>query len=59
MESMTPGQQIKAICMIARLLSHDELDGEYVEVTDRWLEYVDWRRLSVQRLLRRAVSISP
>lgn len=40
-ESMTPGQQIKAICAIATLLSSAELDGEYVEVTDRWLDYID------------------
>jgi hypothetical protein len=40
-ESMTPGQQIKAICVISTLLSAAELDGEYVEVTERWLEYID------------------
>jgi hypothetical protein len=38
---MTPGQQIKAIQVIATLLSAAELNGEYVEVTERWLEYID------------------
>jgi len=40
-ESMTPGQQIRAICVIATLLSPDELGGEYVEVTGRWLDRID------------------
>jgi predicted nuclease of predicted toxin-antitoxin system len=39
--AMTPGQQIKAIQVIATLLSAAELNGEYVEVTERWLEYID------------------
>jgi hypothetical protein len=39
--AMTPGQQIKAIQVIAMLLSAAELNGEYVEVTERWLEYIE------------------
>jgi hypothetical protein len=39
-ESMTPGQQITAIRVIATLLSAD-LDGEHVEITKRWLDYVE------------------
>jgi hypothetical protein len=40
-ESMTPGQQITAIRVIATLLSAADLDGEYVEVTKRWLDHID------------------
>lgn len=40
-ESMTPGQQITAIRVIATLLSAADLDGEYVEVTKRWLDYIE------------------
>lgn len=40
-ESMTPGQQITAIRVIATLLAAAELDGEYVEVTKRWLDYIE------------------
>lgn len=40
-ESMSPGQQIKSICVIASLLSQAELEGEYVEVTKRWLDYLE------------------
>jgi predicted nuclease of predicted toxin-antitoxin system len=36
-ESMTAGQQIKAICVIASLMSQSDLDGQYVEVTKEWL----------------------
>jgi hypothetical protein len=41
-ESMTPGQQITAIRVIATLLSA-ALDGEYVEVTKRWLDYIEYK----------------
>jgi hypothetical protein len=40
-ESMTPGQQITAIRVIGTLLSAADLDGEYVEVTERWLDYIE------------------
>ena len=40
-ESMTLGQQIKAICVVATLLSQSDLAGEYVEITEDWLDYVD------------------
>jgi len=40
-ESMTPGQQITAIRVIATLLSAADLNGEYVEVTKRWLDYIE------------------
>lgn len=36
-ESMTPGQQITTIRVIATLLSAADLDGEYVEVTNTGL----------------------
>jgi hypothetical protein len=38
---MTPGQQITAIRVIATLLSAADLDDEYVEVTERWLDYIE------------------
>lgn len=40
-ESMSPGPQVKALCVIASLVSQSELDGEYVEVTTDWLEYLE------------------
>jgi len=40
-ESLTPGQQIEAICVIASLVSQSDLVGEYVEVTVDWLDYVE------------------
>lgn len=40
-ESMTAGQQVKAICVIASLLSQSDLDGQYVEVTPEWLEFLE------------------
>lgn len=40
-ESMTAGRQIKAICVIASLLSQSDLDGQYVEVTTEWLEFLE------------------
>ena len=40
-ESMTPGQQVTAIRVIATLLSAADLNGEYVEVAKRWLNYIE------------------
>lgn len=40
-ESMTAGQQIKSICVIASLMSQSEIEGQYVEVTKGWLQYLD------------------
>jgi hypothetical protein len=48
-ESMTLGQQITAIRVIATLLSAADLGGEYIEATERWLEYIEWRRRESRR----------